>query len=91
MTQDQHHGSCHCGAVEFEVVLSAGLTSAVRCNCSYCSRRGTIAVTAQVGDLTITKGANHIRDVPMEHKGRKTLVLSNLWDLHPSSAPLEPE
>ncbi len=61
MTGGQHHGSCHCGAVAFEVILSAGLTTARRCNCSYCSRRGTIAVTARVGDLAITKGADHVR------------------------------
>lgn len=54
--QTQFHASCHCGAVRFRVRLTEGLGSARRCNCSYCRMRGAVAVTAAVGDLTITAG-----------------------------------
>ncbi|MBN3766050.1 GFA family protein [Burkholderia sp. Ac-20365] len=35
-----HHGSCHCGAVQFEV--DTPVTPAVRCNCSLCRRKGAL-------------------------------------------------
>lgn len=31
-------GSCHCGAVKYEV--NAEFTEAMRCNCSHCKRKG---------------------------------------------------
>ncbi|HEY1726401.1 MAG TPA: GFA family protein [Steroidobacteraceae bacterium] len=49
-------GSCHCAAVRFSVRLADGLRSVRRCTCSYCRMRGAIAVTANVGDITITQG-----------------------------------
>lgn len=51
-------GACHCGAVRFQVLLSDGLASARRCNCSYCRMRGAVAVSARIRDLTITQGEN---------------------------------
>lgn len=54
------HGSCHCGAVELEVTLSDGLKSARRCDCSYCRRRGAIAVSAPLDGITILKGAENL-------------------------------
>ncbi|MCA8251185.1 GFA family protein [Burkholderia multivorans] len=48
-------GSCHCGAVRFEV--KAALTPAVRCNCSLCRRRGALMSPMFDGrDLKIVEG-----------------------------------
>ncbi len=33
------HGSCHCGAIAFEVEADS-IPSVIRCNCSICRRRG---------------------------------------------------
>ncbi len=53
--------TCHCGAVEMDVTLSEGLETARRCDCSYCRRRGAIAVSAPVnGGVTILKGADNL-------------------------------
>ncbi|UZD91728.1 GFA family protein [Cognatishimia activa] len=53
--------SCHCGAVEMDVTLSEGLDTARRCDCSYCRRRGAIAVSAAVdGGVTILKGEDNL-------------------------------
>ena len=35
-------GSCHCGAVVFEVALEDGLQNVRRCNCSLCRRKGAV-------------------------------------------------
>ena len=40
MTTDLLRGSCHCGAVQFEV--RTALTPATRCNCSLCRRKGAL-------------------------------------------------
>ena len=49
--------TCHCGAVELRVTLSDGLATARRCDCSYCRRRGTPAVTAPLDGVEVVKGA----------------------------------
>lgn len=56
--QTPHRLTCHCGAVELAVTLSDGLNSARRCDCSFCRRRGAVAVTAPLGGIEIVKGAD---------------------------------
>lgn len=52
--------SCHCGAVELEVRLTDGLATARRCDCSFCRRRGAIAVSVPLDGLRIVKGADRL-------------------------------
>ena len=52
------HGTCHCGAVAFEVELENGLGALKRCNCSLCRRKGAIMAFAPVEKLKIVKGAD---------------------------------
>jgi hypothetical protein len=40
MTLQHHSGSCHCGRIAFEV--DGQIDSALACNCSICSRRGSL-------------------------------------------------
>lgn len=56
------HGACHCGAVKFDVVLSDGLNTARRCDCSFCRMRGAVAVSAELGGVTITEGADKLTE-----------------------------
>ncbi|RME41474.1 MAG: GFA family protein [Deltaproteobacteria bacterium] len=52
---NQHYqGSCHCGRVTFE--LDCDLTTAVRCNCSICRRKGVPMLLAAEGTFRLTKG-----------------------------------
>ena len=53
-------GACHCGAVRFRVRLSNGLATARRCTCSYCRMRGSIAVSAPVGDFELVAGTDDL-------------------------------
>jgi hypothetical protein len=50
------NGACHCGQVRFRVRLAEGLSTARRCNCSYCRMRGAVAVTANRGDIEFLAG-----------------------------------
>ena len=49
---------CHCGAVVLQAYLPYGLSSATRCNCSFCRRRGAAAVTALSDTVEVLAGAD---------------------------------
>jgi len=55
---DLVRGACHCRGVQFTVKLSDGLRTARRCTCSYCRMRGAIAVSADLGSIDMTQGAD---------------------------------
>ena len=41
MLMQQYKGSCHCGAIRFSFEAEP-FTHGVRCNCSFCSKRGAM-------------------------------------------------
>lgn len=49
-----YSGSCHCGAVRFEARTT--LSPAVRCNCSFCRRRGAVMANVQAEDFRLLAG-----------------------------------
>lgn len=49
-----HHGSCHCGAIAFD--LEGEVTEAMDCNCSMCRRRGSLLAFFPREALTLTRG-----------------------------------
>lgn len=53
-------GSCHCGAVEFEVDLVNGYENVRRCNCSICRRKGAIMAGVPLDRLRVTRGADRL-------------------------------
>jgi hypothetical protein len=53
-------GSCHCGAVAFEVELENGLEDLRRCNCSLCRRKGAIMASVPLDRLKVVKGADSL-------------------------------
>jgi hypothetical protein len=59
MSTDTFKGSCHCGAVKFEV--RTALAPAVRCNCSLCRRRGALmSPMVARNDLKILEGESEL-------------------------------
>ena len=59
MSTEPLQGACHCGAVKFEV--RTALAPAIRCNCSFCRRKGFLMSPPFVaGDLTILSGENSL-------------------------------
>lgn len=57
---DTHKLTCHCGAIELAVKLADGLNTARRCDCSFCRRRGAIAVSVNLTDLKVVKGVDKL-------------------------------
>lgn len=55
-----HMGSCHCKAVTFKVKLTDELNTARRCTCSMCSRRGAVAVSAELKDIEFMTGEDKL-------------------------------
>ncbi|MDO5529106.1 MAG: GFA family protein [Paracoccus sp. (in: a-proteobacteria)] len=51
-----HRLTCHCGGVELAVTLGDGFASARRCDCSFCRRRGAIAVSAPLDGVRVVRG-----------------------------------
>lgn len=53
-------GTCHCGAVEFQVEFKNGIENVRRRNCSLCIRKGAIMASVPIEDLSITKGKDNL-------------------------------
>ncbi|MDG9666926.1 GFA family protein [Hahella sp. CR1] len=51
-----YKGSCHCGNIAFEV--EGQLTEVLACNCSICSRKGSLLWFVPRSQLTLTSGEN---------------------------------
>jgi len=47
-------GSCHCGQIRFSVADAP--IKAIRCNCSYCARRGWLTGYANVDEFELLSG-----------------------------------
>lgn len=55
-----HKASCHCGAVQLELVLPNGIENPRRCDCSMCRRRGAIVASVKLDGLRVLKGKDKI-------------------------------
>ncbi len=54
-------GSCHCGAVSFEIE-STDLSKAIACNCSMCGRSGTWLVFLPASSFHLNSGEDRLTD-----------------------------
>jgi hypothetical protein len=55
-----HKGSCHCGKVKFEATLDLDRT--VECNCSICTKRGSILSATAKEKLKVLSGEGALTD-----------------------------
>ena len=53
-------GTCHCGAVEFEVTLEEELQKGARCNCSLCRRKGAVMALVPRENIKIVQGEDKL-------------------------------
>lgn len=54
-----YRGSCHCGAVTFEVEAPA-VIDADRCNCSICTKSGYLHLIVPKSKFKLTSGEDHL-------------------------------
>jgi hypothetical protein len=83
--------ACHCGTVRFRVKLTDGFNTARRCTCSYCRMRGAVAVSADVGGITVDAGEEALTVYPFNTGVAQHYFLLAVRHLHASSASLQPE
>ena len=62
-----HHGSCHCGAVQFDVD-DLELGKAATCNCSICGRTGAIMLFVPEDKLLNVVGKETMTDYQFAKK-----------------------
>jgi len=53
-----YKGSCHCGAVTFE--LQSTLSAALRCNCSLCRRKGAVMAAVNPEHFKLLSGEDSL-------------------------------
>jgi hypothetical protein len=56
----QYTGGCHCGRVRYEV--KADLGRIISCNCSICSKKGSILAFAPRGEFCLLSGESDLAD-----------------------------
>lgn len=69
-----HHGSCHCGAVQFDADLD--LDNLMTCNCSICGRTGAIMAFAPGSQLHRITGDDKLTDYQFGKKNIHHLFCS---------------
>ncbi|MDO9017619.1 MAG: GFA family protein [Deltaproteobacteria bacterium] len=55
-----HTGGCHCQKVRFEVTIAAD--SAMGCNCSMCSKKGTLLSFVPAAAFVLKSGEDNLTD-----------------------------
>jgi hypothetical protein len=53
-----YEGGCHCGRVRFRAKLDLGRLS--QCNCSMCTKKGILSLTADLEDFDLLRGKNSL-------------------------------
>ncbi len=54
-----YHGSCHCGAVQFEV--DGDFTEGLQCNCSHCQRKGMLLAFVPESQVRVKQGEDSLK------------------------------
>jgi hypothetical protein len=55
-----YHGSCHCGAIEFEIETDGPIAQATRCNCSLCRRKNALMYRVPPERFHLLKGEDNL-------------------------------
>ncbi len=61
MSETTHQGGCHCGAVRYQVALDLEKPALV-CNCSICSKQGTMLSFVPPDKFTLERGTAELTD-----------------------------
>lgn len=64
----KYNGSCHCGAVRYEVEADLEGDKILQCNCSHCSRKGFLLDFVPAERFRITSGENNLTEYRFNKK-----------------------
>src|SRR5215831_8439053 len=76
-----YQGSCHCGAVQFEV--STELMKVIDCNCSRCSRTGAVLTFVPTSQFKLHQGEADLTEYRFNTK-----VIAHLFCKHCGIQPI---
>ena len=62
----KHSGSCHCGAVRYEV--EADIDKVMSCNCSICQKRGALLTFVGLPQFKLLSGEDALTDYQFNKK-----------------------
>ncbi len=79
-----YHGSCHCGAVRFEV--DTVITRVLRCNCSICRKKGVLHHRVAPDALRLIQGEDALT-VYRFGTGLAKHTFCRVCGIHPFSRP----
>ena len=80
-----YRGGCHCGAVRYRVDLDLS-KPVTQCNCSICSRTGTLLSFAPASSFTLEKGEDSLTDYQFKRKHIHH-VFCKVCGVHPFYSP----
>lgn len=72
MSQVTHKGSCHCGAVQYEVDADEDL-QVTECNCSICSRSGYLHLIVDKEQFRLLSGGDNLTEYTFDTHEAKHL------------------
>ncbi len=84
MSKKTYHGSCHCGAVKYKAKMD--LAMLVQCNCSICSKKGTIHQRISPEDFELLLGEDDLTLYQFDSKEAKHLFCKHCG-IHSFSHP----
>ena len=74
MSEQTYKGGCHCGAVRYEVDID--LPNVKSCNCSICSKKGTLLAFTPKVKFRLESGQDNLTDYQFNRKNIHHLFCS---------------
>lgn len=68
MAEQTHTGGCHCGKVRYQVQMDLGGGPFITCNCSICSKTGTMLGFVPASAFTLLSGEEALTDYQFNKK-----------------------
>lgn len=79
-------GSCHCGAVAFEVTADIDDTTILDCNCSICRRKGFLHLIVESSQFEMLDGEDQLREYRF-NTGQARHLFCSECGIHPFYIP----
>ena len=63
-----YEGSCHCQKVQYSITMEMPIKKVISCNCSICSKKGTLLAFIPKANFTLLSGENVLTDYQFNQK-----------------------